>query len=106
MELEIDDRGPRRHPGAGPMPLMGIVHVRVSHSLGGKVRCPQCGASCVRHDHLERSWRHLDTMQFATLITAAVPRVKCDEHGIHPLPVPWEEESAGFTDDNVRELGD
>ena len=101
VELEIDNRGPGWHFSDGPMPLMSIVHVRVSHSLGGKVRCPRCGASCVLHDYHERSWRHLDTMQFATLITAEVPRVKCKEHGIHPLPVPWAEESAGFTEDSV-----
>ena len=105
-QLEINTRGPGWHFGDGPMPLMGIVRVRMSHSLGRKMRCPRCGASCVRQDHIKRSWQHLNTMQFATLIMAEVPRVKCEEHGIHPLPVPWAEENSCFTDDSVRELGD
>ena len=36
--------------------------------------CPECGASCPRHDdRKQRSWRHLDTMQFATYLHCSVP---------------------------------
>ena len=97
VEVEIGGRIPGRRVGPGPLLLLGTVRVRVSHSRKGKVKCPVCGASCVRHDHRERSWRHLDTMQFATLVTAVVPRAKCEEHGVHQLPVPWAEEHSRFT---------
>ncbi|WP_419586136.1 transposase family protein [Thiolapillus sp.] len=32
-----------------------------------KGACPECGATCPRYDtRKERTWRHLDTMQFST----------------------------------------
>ncbi|WP_419630878.1 transposase family protein [Thiolapillus sp.] len=35
--------------------------------MDDKGACPECGAACPRHDtRKERTWRHLDTMQFAT----------------------------------------
>ena len=37
--------------------------------------CPECGANCPKHDDRKpRSWRHLDTMQFATCLHCSVPR--------------------------------
>ena len=36
-------------------------------------------------------------MQFATLVTALIPRAKCEEHGVHQLPVPWAEGHSRFT---------
>ena len=99
VKLEIGGRIPGSRPAGipssqpvgGPMFLIGTVRIRVQHSGSGKVRCPVCGASCVRHDYREHNWRHLDTMQFATLVTAVVPRAKCEDHGVHQLPVPWAE---------------
>ena len=36
--------------------------------------CPECGANCPGHDDRKpRSWRHLDTMQFATYLHCSVP---------------------------------
>ncbi|WP_434092575.1 transposase family protein [Roseiconus lacunae] len=33
--------------------------------VGGSVCCPECNKQCARHDTApERTWRHLDTMQF------------------------------------------
>ncbi len=50
------------------------VEIAVEH-VGGRLTCPECGASGPQADQAERrSWRHLDTMQFETRITAAVPR--------------------------------
>lgn len=97
-ELEIGGQIPGRSPNGCPAWLLqGTVRVWVSYSRGGKVKCPRCGASCARHDHRERSWRHLDTMQFATLVTVAVPQVKCEKHGVHELSVPWAEDTSRFT---------
>ncbi|TNJ34107.1 transposase family protein, partial [Chlorobaculum thiosulfatiphilum] len=48
------------------------VHVSMS---GKRVACPVCGASCSLYDHAtEQRWRHLDTMQFETILVACLPR--------------------------------
>lgn len=60
--------------------------------------CPDCGSNCHFHDHApERTWRHLDTMQFATVLHAAPPRIRCDKHGVKTLPVPWAGKNSRFT---------
>jgi transposase len=48
--------------------------------VGDPVVCPECGAACSMKDHAaERSWRHLDAMQFQAILTARVPRMDmCD----------------------------
>ncbi len=49
------------------------VDIGLSHR-GGLVRCPECDAECPIADHApERTWRHLDTMQFETLLRALPP---------------------------------
>jgi len=37
----------------------------------------------------ERTWSHLDTMQFTTTIHASVPRSNCSKCGVLTKPVPW-----------------
>lgn len=74
----------------------GEVEVFIEHA-GSKLTCPACGAKCSGYDTRTRTWRHLDTMQFRTLLTADVPRVKCDEHGVKQLNVPWSEPGSRFT---------
>jgi len=65
---------------------------------GGSVVCPECGASCGIADHLpERSWRHLDTMQFETILRGRVPRANCRECGVKTIAVPWAEKHSRFT---------
>ena len=66
--------------------------------------CPECGASCPRHDDRKpRSWRHLDTMQFATYLHCSVPRacllrqVRCKKHGAKTVNVPWAGKNSRFT---------
>jgi transposase len=49
------------------------------------------------HDHVERSWRHLDTMQFETVLTARVPRVKYPDGKVETVRVPWAEKGGRFT---------
>lgn len=44
--------------------------------------CPECGAISPKHDErVRRTWRHLDTMQFATYLHCSIPRIRCKEHG-------------------------
>lgn len=74
------------------------VEVDVEHDADAAVACPQCGRSCARYDHAPtRQWRHLDVMQFATIIRARVPRCHCPEHGVVTVQVPWAEPHGRFT---------
>lgn len=73
------------------------VEIGLEHS-GGKVTCPECGASCSLADHaVERTWRHLDTMQFETLLAARVPRSRCTGCGVKTVAVPWAGKHGRFT---------
>ena len=46
------------------------------------------------HDHApERRWRHLDAMKFKTYLTTRPPRIRCLEHGVVSVSLPW----AGFS---------
>lgn len=73
------------------------VKIVVTHA-GGRVACPECGAECSIADHApERSWRHLDTMQFETLLYARVPRVDCRVCGVKTATVPWAGKHSRFT---------
>jgi transposase len=45
----------------------------------------------------ERRWRHLDTCQYRTVLTARIPRVECPEHGVRQIRVPWAEDRSRFT---------
>lgn len=49
------------------------------------------------HDHVEREWRHLDTMQFETVLVARVPRVKNAEGKVETVAVPWAAPLGRFT---------
>lgn len=60
--------------------------------------CPECGKACKIYDQsAERSWRHLDTMQFSTYLHSKSPRVKCEEHGVKTIALPWATKHSGFT---------
>ena len=74
------------------------VLVHVTHPRGTKFRCPECERELACDDHAtERRWRHLDLCQCRTLLVARVPRVKCPEHGVKTVSVPWSEGSIHFT---------
>lgn len=73
------------------------VHVWVEHREG-PWECPECGARSPLYDHSEeRTWRHLDTMQYRTLLHARPPRVECEEHGVRQVKLPWAEPKSRFT---------
>jgi transposase len=73
------------------------VRILVVLTTRGRLHCPICQALCGRHDHRTRRWRHLDTMQYTTILEAEVPRVRCQEHGVHQVEVPWAEENSRYT---------
>lgn len=73
------------------------VVIRLQHR-GGPLTCPECQATCSRADTApERTWRHLDTMQFRTEIKAAVPRCRCSKCGVKTVSVPWAGKHSRFT---------
>jgi transposase len=74
------------------------LSISVSTQKGAKLPCHRCGKPCPKEDHRqERTWRHLDTMQFETLITCRLPRINCPEHGILSVDAPWADEYSRFT---------
>lgn len=65
---------------------------------GDEGACPECGALSPRYDQRpSRTWRHLDTMQFATYLHCELPRVKCAAHGVKSLTAPWAGKNSRFT---------
>jgi transposase len=74
------------------------LSIRISVPRGAKLPCPICGRPCNKADHREeRTWRHLDAMQFETIISCNVPRINCPEHGIKTVNVPWADNYSRFT---------
>lgn len=74
------------------------VEIELGWQWGADAQCPECGCKCSIHDSApERTWRHLDTMQFTTLIRARTPRSKCPEHGVKTMQVPWAAPQGRFT---------
>jgi len=73
------------------------VRVRLEMQAGTRLGCPECGASGPGYDTRRRTWRHLDTCQFKTIVEADVPRVECPKHGVRQIEVPWAEPGSGFT---------
>jgi len=74
------------------------VDVYVEHPGSTKFCCPECQRELACYDHTKsRTWRHLDTMQFKTMLHAAIPRVQCPDHGVKQVSVPWADGSSRFT---------
>ena len=73
------------------------VEILVTHR-GGPVVCPECSEACSIADHApERTWRHLDTMQFETRLRARTPRANCQACGVKTTVVPWAGKHSRFT---------
>ena len=73
------------------------VSIRLCHA-GGDLACPDCKDRCSKHDDApERRWRHLDTMQFETIIVASIPRSECPQCGVKTVAVPWAGKHSRFT---------
>jgi len=74
------------------------VDVYAEHGKRKTWPCPECEAACGLHDHdEERTWRHLDSCQFKTVLHARIPRVRCDQHGVRQVRVPWADPGGRFT---------
>ena len=54
------------------------VEIELGWQWGSAAQCPECGCECSLPDRApERTWRHLDTLQFVTLLRARTPRANC-----------------------------
>jgi hypothetical protein len=66
------------------------VEIELVWMAGAKAVCPVCGTVGALYDLApERTWRHLDTMQFQTVIRARVPPASRAVHGrgdVHAPP--------------------
>jgi len=83
VSAELDETGER-------------VEIRVVYEES-RAPCPKCGQESPRHDSQERRWRHLNLWDYQTWITCSIPRVKCSEHGVRKLQVPWADGWSRFT---------
>ena len=74
------------------------VDVWAEHEENAVWVCPECQKESTLYNHAEeRLWRHLDSCQFKTFLHARIPRVKCMEHGVLQVLVPWAEPKSRFT---------
>lgn len=74
------------------------VDVFIEHATGERWACPECRKLLAVYDHTaERSWRHLDSCQFMTYLHARPPRVRCEEHGVKQVQLPWALPNGRFT---------
>ena len=73
------------------------LRLTIQAQRGTRYPCPVCGELCHAHDFKEMTWRHLNFFQHHCYITAAVPRVRCQEHGVKQIEVPWARKGSKFT---------
>ncbi len=63
-----------------------------------KAPCPVCGERMPVYDRMdERSWRHLSVMQYRLELRCAMPRCRCEEHGVKTIKAPWAEPRSRFS---------
>ena len=75
------------------------LHIHIGFVRGGSFSCPAdgCKEELTAYDSTERTWRHLNFFQYKAYIHARQPRVKCPEHGVKTVDVPWARPGSGFT---------
>ena len=78
----------------------GRLDIGLDFPRGARFGCPEpdCPeAACAVHDTVDKTWRHLDFFEHQAYLSARVPRVRCGEHGVHLVNVPWARAGSGFT---------
>lgn len=75
----------------------GVLGLRLNFKRGSLFACPTCGKEVKAYDTKEKTWRHLNFFQYRCEITARVPRVKCEEHGVLQVTVPWARSGSSLT---------
>lgn len=76
----------------------GRLDLWIDFQRGSRFTCPECSAKeCAVHDTVDKEWRHMNFFQHVSYLHARVPRVRCDECGVHLVHVPWARPGSGFT---------
>jgi transposase len=78
----------------------GRLDLHVTYRRGARFACPEPGCEqdqCPVHDTVDKTWRHLDFFQHKAFLHARAPRVRCTEHGVRLVAVPWARPGSGFT---------
>jgi len=73
------------------------VRIRVECAPGEAWLDPETRQRAPIKDWQERTWRHLDTCEYQTVITARVPRVVLGDGSTMTVRVPWAEPGGRFT---------
>lgn len=73
------------------------VHIRVECPKGTVWADPETRERATVKDYQERTWRHLDTCEFTTIVSAPVPRVTLKSGRTMMVEVPWAERGGRFT---------
>lgn len=74
-----------------------FLYVDLEVETGAQMPCPACGRLCPLYDHEVKKWRHLNFWQHPTYLSARVPRVRCPDHQVRQVVVPWARPESGFT---------
>lgn len=74
-----------------------FLYVDLEVEAGAQMPCPACGRLCPLYDHEVKKWRHLNFWQHPTYLSARVPRVRCPDHQVRQVVVPWARPESGFT---------
>ncbi|AEK58461.1 ISAtc1-like protein [Acidithiobacillus caldus SM-1] len=79
-------------------PISTLFSGAITPTIGGAILpASDSGEECPVHDTRDHTWRHMDFFQHEAYLHARVPRVKCQEHGVHQISVPWAREGSRFT---------
>ena len=73
------------------------VHVHVECARGEVWVNPKTQQRAQIKDWVERTWRHLDTLEYTTIVYAKVPRVQLSKFKSEMVAVPWAEPGGRFT---------
>ena len=74
------------------------LDIGIDFRRGGTFPCPECGVVGRKgYDSEEKRWRHLNFFQYATMLSARVPRIDCPKCGKRMVEVPWARAGSGFT---------
>ncbi|MDE2646689.1 MAG: transposase family protein [Bacteroidota bacterium] len=66
-------------------------------SDGSGLKHPKCDRVYPAYDHHVRKWRHLDTGTYHMCLVTQLLRIKCSNHGVRTITVPWASRSARMT---------
>ena len=69
---------------------VGKIYADVSCREDEILRCPKCAAETrLVYDHAVRQMHDRDWSGYQVILRISVPRIKCSEHGVVRISVPW-----------------